>query len=197
MGKIFYVMGKSSTGKDTIYKRLMENEELKLNPIMMYTTRPIRAGEQSGVEYFFTDEDGLEEIRKSGKLIEVRAYNTAHGVWKYFTADNGQVDLEHQNYIMIGVISSFHTTKAYYGKDKVIPIYIEVDDGERLQRALSREQLQNNPKYTEMCRRFIADNEDFSEEKIQAEGIGKRFYNRDLEECVEEIIVYIKEEMNS
>lgn len=45
-------------------------------------------------------------------------------------------------------------------------IYIEVEDGERLARALHREGKQEEPRYEEMCRRFLADQVDFSEEKI-------------------------------
>lgn len=55
MGKIFYLMGKSSSGKDTIFKALLSDGELSLKQIVPYTTRPIREGEQNGVEYFFTD----------------------------------------------------------------------------------------------------------------------------------------------
>ena len=49
-----------------------------------------------------------------------------------------------------------------------------------------------NPKYEEMCRRFIADQSDFSEENILDAGIWKRFQNTDLDECVKEIVNYIK-----
>ena len=68
---------------------------------------------------------------------------------------------------------------------------IELDDGERLMRALDRERRQENPKYEEMCRRFLADSEDFSEEKIKEAGITKRFLNDDLERCIREITAYI------
>lgn len=44
MGKIFYIMGKSSSGKDTIYRRLLEDKELELRNIILYTTRPMRQG---------------------------------------------------------------------------------------------------------------------------------------------------------
>lgn len=44
MGKLFYVIGKSSTGKDTVFKNLMENPKLALRPFVMYTTRPMRGG---------------------------------------------------------------------------------------------------------------------------------------------------------
>ncbi len=51
MGKIFYVMGKSASGKDTIYKKL-HSRMPELKTVTMYTTRPIRDGEHNGVEYF-------------------------------------------------------------------------------------------------------------------------------------------------
>ena len=49
----------------------------------------------------------------------------------------------------------------YFGKENVIPIYIQVDDGVRLERALERERTQKEPKYAELCRRFLADEKDF------------------------------------
>ena len=64
MGKIFYIMGKSSSGKDTIYERLLEDEVLRLRPIVLYTTRPIRMGEQEGREYHFVTPERLEEWKR-------------------------------------------------------------------------------------------------------------------------------------
>lgn len=193
MGKLFYVIGKSATGKDTIFQKLLENESLALKPLVLYTTRPMRAGEEQGVQYHFTDEAGLTELQNAGKVIELRAYDTVHGVWKYFTADTEATDLEKYNYAGVGVLESYRALWNYYGAERVIPIYIEVEDGERLQRALDRERGQQEPKYAELCRRFLADSEDFAEEKIAEAGIEKRFYNRDLKESIEEISAYIKE----
>ncbi len=194
MGKLFYVIGKSSTGKDTIFKSLMENAELALQPFVMYTTRPMRAGETPGREYYFTDEEGLSRMAGQGKVIEVRSYDTVHGIWKYFTAHGDDIDLENCNYAMIGVLDSFRAARDYYGAGKVVPLYIEVEDGERLQRALDRERAQEAPRYAELCRRFLADSEDFSEENIQKSGIGRRFQNKNLQECIQEITAYILEE---
>ena len=191
MGKIFYIMGKSASGKDKIYSILMEKKELKLHKLVLYTTRPIRAEEENGKQYFFTDDKKLEQFRKSGKLIESRSYDTIHGVWTYFTADDGQVDLENWDYLGIGTLESYCRMKEYYGKDRVLPIYIQVEDGERLQRALIREKKQDNPKYAEMCRRFLADQEDFSEEHIREAGIEIRCENDDRDNCVRNIIKYI------
>ena len=131
MGKIFYIMGKSAAGKDRIYSLLAGNKELNLKKLVLYTTRPIRAGEQDGVQYYFTDDSRLEEFKKLGKLIEARAYHTVHGIWTYFTADDGQVDLSEGNYLGIGTLESYQKLKQYYGEEHVIPVYIEVEDGER------------------------------------------------------------------
>ena len=186
-------MGKSASGKDKIYSRLAGNKELNLKKLVLYTTRPIRDGEKDGVQYYFTDERRLQEFETAGKVIESRAYNTVYGIWTYFTADDGQIDLKNGNYLGIGTLESFQKMKNYYGKDSVIPIYIEVENGERLIRAIRREQEQETPKYKELCRRFLADEEDFSEEKIAAAGITRKFQNVDLEECVEEIAEYIRQ----
>lgn len=186
-------MGKSSSGKDTIFKRLLADSGLGLRTIVPYTTRPIRSGEKNGVEYFFTDETGYQNMREQGKIIEDRAYKTYHGVWRYFTADDGQIQDEGPDYIMIGTLEAYHKLIAYFGQERLLPVMIELDDGIRLQRALQREMSQENPKYEELCRRFLADSEDFSEEKIKAAGIEKTFENHDLERCLEEICAYIKE----
>ena len=128
MGKLFYVIGKSATGKDTIFQKLLENESLALKPLVLYTTRPMRAGEEQGVQYHFTDEAGLKELQNAGKVIELRAYDTVHGVWKYFTADTEATDLEKYNYAGVGVLESYRALRNYYGAERVIPIYIEVED---------------------------------------------------------------------
>lgn len=191
MGKMVYLMGKSSTGKDTVYKELLAKEALKLNKVVPYTTRPIRAGEEQGEAYFFTDEDGYRMLEAQGKVIEARAYHTYHGLWRYFTVDDGSIDLKNHNYIIIGTLESFVKTVQYFGKDKVIPVLLEVDDGDRLQRALDRERRQDEPKYQELCRRFLADAEDFSEEKQEDAGITRKFSNDNLEKCLSEIEDYL------
>lgn len=160
MGKIFYIMGKSASGKDTIFRELKERCP-QLGMVVPYTTRPIRAGEKNGVEYFFTDEAALAKMEAEHKIIEIRSYDTVHGIWKYFTAADGQIDLESSDYLMIGTLESYRKMREYYGEEHLIPLYIEVEDGERLTRALLRERQQAQPKYKEMCRRFLADEEDF------------------------------------
>ncbi len=193
MGSIICLMGRSATGKDTIFKRLLEDPRLGLCKIIPYTTRPIREGERNGVEYFFTDEDGFLALRSEGRIIEDRAYHTVHGLWRYFTVDDAQLQEEEKNYIMIGTLEAYRKLQAYFGPRRLVPVMIELEDGVRLQRALDRERTQEAPRYEEMCRRYLADCQDFSEEKIRAAGICRRFRNDDLEQCLEEIRMYLTE----
>ena len=192
MGKIFIIMGKSATGKDTIYKKLLEAKELELRTAVMYTTRPIRKSEENGVEYYFVGEDTLMELQKQKKIIEHRSYNTVHGTWHYFTVNDGQINLMESDYLMIGTLETYQQIREYYGNEKVIPIYLEVEDGIRLMRAFKREQKQEFPKYAEMCRRYLADEEDFSEENIKKYGITTRYQNADVNICLYSIIEDIK-----
>ena len=192
MGRIFYIMGKSSSGKDTIYSRLLRDKEFGLKNILLYTTRPVRQGEADGREYHFVDEERFRQFMDEGKVIEYRTYETVHGPWTYFTADDGQVDLKARSYLAIGTLESYENMKRYFGEENVCPIYVEVEDGERLKRALAREELQEKPRYAEMCRRFLADTEDFSEENLERAGIKRRFQNVELESCMEEIREYIR-----
>ena len=191
MGKIYYIMGKSASGKDSIFKELKKKIP-GLKDIVLYTTRPIREIETEGVEYHFVNEEFLRGMQEKKRVIELRSYDTKCGVWKYFTADDGQIDLEEFYYLAIGTLESYAAMMTYFGLENVVPIYVEVEDGLRLSRAVERERRQFNPKYTEMCRRFLADSEDFSEENLKTRGIKKRFQNVDFEECVEEIFQYIK-----
>lgn len=193
MGKIFYVMGKSASGKDTIYKRLLEMQP-HLKQVVLYTTRPIREGEKDGKEYYFTSEDRLKQLREEGKIIEERTYQSILGPWTYFTVDDGQIDVNSDDsYLMIGTLESYEKTRNYYGAGIMVPIYIEVEDRKRLLRALEREDKQKEPKYAELCRRYLADEEDFKEDNLARCGIERRFLNDDLEMCLRDILDVVRE----
>ena len=195
MGKIVCLMGKSSSGKDTIYKRLLAQKDVPIKAIVPYTTRPIRAGEQDGVEYHFTDEESFQRFLRQGSVIEARAYDTCYGVWRYFTVADAEIDLSAHSYVLIGMLEAYDQLRGFYGADKVLPVMIELDDGVRLQRALDREKAQDHPKYEELCRRYLADAQDFSEEKLALSKIDRTFYNDRLESCLNEIVEYLQERL--
>jgi guanylate kinase len=192
MSKLFVIMGKSATGKDTLFKKLKEYYGLSLKSVVGYTTRPIRNGERESEEYFFVDKERLLWFRENNKIIEHRAYHTMHGIWDYFTVDDGQIDLSSGSYLMIGTLTAYEQIRSYYGEDKVVPIYLRVNDGLRLERALAREKSQINPKYSELCRRYLADEEDFSEDKLIRLKIMKSYDNEDIKNCLSEVAEVIQ-----
>ena len=192
MGKIYYMMGKSSSGKDTIYKAIKQDLP-ELKTITLYTTRPMRDGERNGVEYYFVSNEILDKYENEGKIIELRTYQTVYGDWKYATIDDGQINLDEEDYLMIGTLESYMKTRAYYGTGNLVPLYIEVEDGERLMRAIARERQQEHPGYEEVCRRFLADQKDFSEDNLKEAGITRRYQNDDKVRCKEEIAEVIRD----
>lgn len=134
----------------------------------------------------------MEAYQAENKIIEMRSYNTIQGLWRYYTLDDGQIDRNSDDkYVIIATLQAYEIYLAYYGSDMVIPIYIEVDDKARIHRAIEREDRQHHPDYVEMCRRFLADEQDFSETSIKNAGVGKRYVNASLSDCVNEILLDI------
>jgi guanylate kinase len=172
-------------------------EAFDFHTIIPYTTRPIRIKERDGVDYHFTDEEGYRKLEESGKVIEVRTYPSMHGPWRYFTVDDGSIAPAEHNYLLVTTPAGFTAMKQYFGEENLLPVLVDVDDGIRLERALRRERKQQVPKYEEMCRRFLADSEDFADEKLEEAGIRRKFRNdENIEDCLQEILEYVKEMTN-
>ncbi len=166
MGKIVILMGASGSGKDTIYTKLIEENPYELQNITPCTTRPIRDGEMEGKEYYFKTLEQMQKMQQQNQIVELRTYQTIYGPWHYFTGAQN-IDLQSYHYITINTLVGYDQFVSYYGEENILPILLQMDDGIRLQRALDREKIQQNPKYAEMCRRFLADATDFSLENIQ------------------------------
>lgn len=165
MGYIYCLIGKSGTGKDTVMENILADKELKIEKMVPYTTRPKRENEVDGVNYHYVDEVRMNEMEKDGLIVEKRSYNTVHGVWSYFTADK---DIDRvKDYIIITTQEAIKKFVDHFGKDSIYVIYLYLDDKERLIRCINREAMQVSPNYKEVCRRFLGDEEDFSEEKLK------------------------------
>ena len=186
MGKLYVFMGKSAAGKDTLYHQVMERFPALL-PVTPYTTRPVRTGEEEGKEYHFVTEERFRELEREGKIVEYRCYETVKGPWYYFTADDGQIDLARGDYCLISTLEGYQKIRAYYGADHVVPLYIQVPDMVRIQRSLAREGQQEHPCVAEVCRRYLADEEDFSQENLERAGITEAIRNEDREQAMAEI----------
>lgn len=163
MSRIFCIAGKSGAGKDTFYRAVLQKYAGALTPVIPCTTRPMREGEVNGENYFFVTEAELKKLEDQGRVIEKRVYNTVQGPWTYFTP--AFEPEEGRDYILITTLEGIRSFLRVFGGD-VRPLLLTLPDGQRLHRCLEREDAQKNPNYAEMCRRYLADERDFSPENL-------------------------------
>lgn len=163
---IYCLVGKSGTGKDTLYRALLNIGHDLFSPITPYTTRPMRVNEVDGETYYFVSDAQYMEMEKMGEVVEKRQYNTVHGIWTYFTR-KFEINTN-KNYLCITTLEGAKGLIRCYGEETVVLIYLYLQDYERLQRCISRESRQTHPNLSEVCRRYLADEDDFTEEKLKS-----------------------------
>ena len=158
MRKIFAIMGKASTGKDTLTKMLSEMLELPI--ALSFTTRPMRVGEKQGVEYNFISDSDFWDLHGCDLLAEYTSYEVASGeTWHYGLTKE---ELEKAEYVLVIVNpDGFKQLTEIYG-DKVCSILIDAPADVRIKRYLDRDAV-TEEKAEECCRRFLADNKDFKD----------------------------------
>lgn len=171
--KIVYIIGRSGSGKDTIKSILLRSSDLDLKPLVEVTTRPMRENEVDGVEHVFINDTELDGLKNANRIIESRSYKTACGdIWSYATLVPDEV-LSNNIYVGTGSLESYLMIKEKYPED-IIPILLWVDDYNLILRSINREQGGSRDSFKEICRRFISDAEDYSDERINASGISKK-----------------------
>ena len=154
---IYLLFGKSGVGKTTIYKRLVEDEELGLTPIVTCTTRPPREGEINEVDYYFISEEEFHDLETSGELMESTSYQVANGeTWYYGSLFKDFMD--NKDRIIIVNPHGIRTIleKCFRCGIKTKTILIKANNKVRLSRLLQR-----GDNVDEVKRRMKADNKDF------------------------------------
>lgn len=147
---IFSIIGKSCSGKDTIFKRLSNHPSL--NRVVTMTTRSIRSNEKQGVDYHFVTDEEFLKLKENDGFVESTQFNG----WYYGTPKDS-IDTNKHHVIVInpqGLLSLVDT----YGWDNVVALVIDRPDRDRAISYLLRD---NDASVDEMYRRFNADEEDF------------------------------------
>lgn len=145
------IYGKSASGKDTYLKELIK-EYPNLNKILLATTRPPREKEIDGTDYLFIKDKEIK--RDKEKYLWPIEFNG----WTYAIVKESIK----QDKINIGIFNTYWMTKLFEDCGKtydLITIEVFEADKTRLLRSLNRE---NSPNCAEICRRFLADEKDFS-----------------------------------
>ena len=193
MGRIFCIVGKSASGKDTLYRAILSGPPPVPDAVIPCTTRPMRDGERDGVHYHFVTAARLRELEAAGQVVEKRVYQTTQGPWTYFTP---AFDLEpDRDRLLITTLEGVRGIAARYGADRVRVVYLDLDDRTRLHRCVEREDGQGKPDYEELCRRFLADQRDFSEENLSVlPNLSRIDTRKPLPECLETWREIVREE---
>ena len=189
--KIINLSGKSASGKDLLYRRLLEKYK-ELKPVITHTTRPMRSKETDGVEYHFIDKRSMNDLIAIGDIFEHRTYFTEEGEWVYGTSLS-EIDTDSNNvYIAIVDLDGLQAYREAFGYDKVVSYYIDADDDIRLIRALKREVGFNDKKKDELIRRFFSDDLEFRRASNVCLYTLKNNTEFDLDDCIEIIGYEVK-----
>ena len=180
MNRIFCIIGKSGTGKNTLVKTILSGEygcrDLDLTEIVPVTTRPKRPDEVETKSFTYRREDleklvvttdipdyvyvTDEEFEKLD-LVEQRSYKVANNdVWKYGTPKLG-LPYE-RDYILITTPDAIPKIQKYYEADMfmVITCVVCCAAKTRITRMLDRG-YGKPEEIAEQCRRYLADEKDF------------------------------------
>ena len=150
--KLLALFGESSAGKDSI-QCWLERKLKNIHGMVSYTTRPPRDYEIEGREYHFISQEEFEKLIVENKMLEHTCFNN----WYYGTC----IDELQKDKVNVGVFNpqGIQSLLTHSDTIDILPVWIQAGEKKRLLRSLNREQ---NPNCTEICRRFLADQKDFS-----------------------------------
>ena len=152
MYKIIALIGQAGAGKDSVMQAVLK-EAPGLHEIISCTTRPMREGEQEGVNYFYLTKEQFAEKVLNMEMLEATCFND----WFYGTA----LQSLDESVVNIGVFNPDGIDALLESPlVEVTVYYVHATDKNRLIRQLNREE---NPNIDEVLRRFKADKEDFSD----------------------------------
>ena len=158
--------GKSASGKDTIAKRLSRRG---FEPLVSYTSRPMRDGEKEFVDYVFLTKQDFEQRIKEGRFIEYRSYKTLvngkEDIWYYGTPKRDLIDMltAEKDFVIVLDLDGAKAFRDYYGWDNCLCVLLDASSADRTKRAMQRGSFDK----TEWERRMAADDEAFADEKCE------------------------------
>ena len=167
---IIAIIGESGAGKDTFAWAL--HDFCEWNMVTLSTTRPIRDYEVEDEDYYFIDEDTFKQKVLNNDMIVHNCFNNwYYGIEKHRLTDGVNIVV-----ISPGGLRQLQTYAKNNDDIVVLAYYLWVHPQIRLERALKREGI---PDVTEICRRFLADEEDFKEYHGETCDSACRFINDD------------------
>ena len=159
--KLILLIGCMASGKDTILKEMIN--EGYAEPVISYTSRPMRKGEKDGIEYHFVSAEEMLKMKENNEFIEFKSYKAANNEkWYYGVNKNSLEKGLSKNYILIVDITGMRQIKEYFKDDKdmeITTIFLDVDKETRRKRAIMRDDM-TLEKVKEIERRLEADDKE-------------------------------------
>jgi guanylate kinase len=173
---IHALIGHSASGKSTIESKL---ETYKGIPrIVSYTTRPMRVGEEDGVNYHYVSEQEFALMEEDGLFSETATYRE----WHYGLKLPSKYQTE--DYVAVVTPSGYRELVKAVGNKYITSYFISVPERERMARLVKR-----GDDVDEIIRRIHADRIDFDGFIEQADFI---IVNEDVDKSVEMVYTIIK-----
>ena len=137
------LVGPGGSGKDYLRKKL-ENKGWKYG--VLYTTRPMRATEKYGIDYFFVNDDQFNDLKETDQLVEHSTF--AHG-WQYGTS----LDTWNNCNLFVMSPNSLRQIKEKFTLSDVFVIYLNTPEEMRRARLMSRQDADSVDRrlYTDKC----------------------------------------------
>ncbi|HWP97958.1 MAG TPA: DUF1653 domain-containing protein [Syntrophomonadaceae bacterium] len=123
--RYFILNGPTASGKSVLMNYLLHENNDCLEPIVSFTTRPPKAGERPGKDYYFISSEEYLELRRENRIVE----QVKHLDWEYgVTTDELQrVENTRKNGIAIMNLYGIRKMKRNVGYQKVISIFVYRD----------------------------------------------------------------------
>ena len=127
MGRLILLVGKTSSGKDTIARYI--KDAYGISQVISYTTRPKRPSETYGVEHFFVSKDEMQKILTTQDILAYTKFNDTE-----YCATAQQLEGSDRVYII-----DPHGIEELQKKClDMITIYVDLDEHTILDRATKR-----------------------------------------------------------
>lgn len=180
------ILGESGSGKTTLQKYICDHTDM--GRVVSCTTRPIRNGEENGIDYYFLNDDEYAKLEERGLFVEKAEYNS----WKY------AIDVEQINDNKIAVLTphGLRMVKKYIEEHnldiKITSIYLKVDKISRFIKLLKRDGEEG---IWESIRRIMSDTGQFDGIEDEVDFVlDNREYRYSVEQLYELLKYNIKDE---
>jgi guanylate kinase len=134
LGKLVVISGPSGVGKSTVVRQVLQRFRQRLRLSVSATTRPPRAAERDGVDYYFLSDAEFARRMADGEFLEcVEVFGRGHWYGTLWSEVRGSLSRGIWVILEIDVDGSVEVLRQY---PEAVTIFIRPDSLEELERRL-------------------------------------------------------------